>query len=163
MASTHGTGRNRTVVTAPDKGSFPLDHFHECEEHAIRYNACLDKHQLMPKRCQKFQINYLECRMKHNLMGKEKIENLGFDQVNSYDNEERVSLSASLILTVFSMWCRGRETCSGNWSRSTRWRRGTCIGCVSQSRLKLTTICIMFDHLNRSSLVRINFAIMIFQ
>ena len=33
--------------------------------------------------------------MKHNLMGKEKIENLGFDQVNSYDNEERVSLSAS--------------------------------------------------------------------
>ena len=91
MASTHGTGRNRTVVTAPDKGSFPLDHFHECEEHAIRYNACLDKHQLMPKRCQKLQINYLECRMKHNLMGKEKIENLGFDEVNSWDNEEKVS------------------------------------------------------------------------
>ena len=90
MASTHGIGRNRTVVTAPDKGSFPLDHFHECEEHALRYNACLDKHQLMPKRCQKFQINYLECRMKHNLMGKEKIENLGFDQVNSWDNEEKV-------------------------------------------------------------------------
>ena len=45
----------------------------------------------MPKRCQKFQINYLECRMKHNLMGKEKIENLGFDQVNSWDNEEKVS------------------------------------------------------------------------
>ena len=44
MASTHGIGRNRTVVTAPDKGSFPLDHFHECEEHAVRYNACLDKH-----------------------------------------------------------------------------------------------------------------------
>ena len=92
MASTHGTGRNRTVVTAPDKGSFPLDHFHECEEHAIRYNACLDKHQLMPKRCQKFQINYLECRMKHNLMGKEKIENLGFDDVNTWDNEEKVSV-----------------------------------------------------------------------
>ena len=91
MASTHGIGRNRTVVTAPDKGSFPLDHFHECEEHAIRYNACLDKHQLMPKRCQKFQINYLECRMKHNLMGKEKIENLGFDEVNSWENEEKVS------------------------------------------------------------------------
>ena len=31
--------------------------------------------------------------MKHNLMGKEKIENLGFDQVNSWDNEEKVSLS----------------------------------------------------------------------
>lgn len=42
----------------------------------------------MPKRCQKFQINYLECRMKHNLMGKEKIENLGYTPVNSYQNEE---------------------------------------------------------------------------
>jgi hypothetical protein len=26
--------------------------------------------------------------MKHNLMGKEKIENLGYTEVNSYDNEE---------------------------------------------------------------------------
>lgn len=42
----------------------------------------------MPKRCQKFQINYLECRMKHNLMGKEKIENLGYTAVNTYENEE---------------------------------------------------------------------------
>ena len=32
--------------------------------------------------------------MKHNLMGKEKIENLGFDQVNSYENEENVSFIA---------------------------------------------------------------------
>jgi cytochrome c oxidase assembly protein subunit 19 len=36
--------KNRMPATAPDKGSFPLDHFHECEEHAILYNACLDKH-----------------------------------------------------------------------------------------------------------------------
>jgi len=88
MASTSVHGRSRQPAVAPDKGSFPLDHFHECEEHAVRYNACLDKHQLMPKRCQKFQISYLECRMKHNLMGKEKIENLGFSEVNSMDNEE---------------------------------------------------------------------------
>ena len=53
----------------------------------------------MPKRCQKFQINYLECRMKHNLMGKEKIENLGFDQVNSYDNEEKVSFYSWSIIS----------------------------------------------------------------
>ena len=84
--NTHG--RHRSATSAPDKGAFPLDHFHECEEHAVRYNACLDKHQLMPKRCQKFQISYLECRMKHNLMGQESIENLGFDKVNSWDNEE---------------------------------------------------------------------------
>lgn len=43
--------RARMAVSPPDKGSFPLDHFHECEEHAVLYNACLDKHALMPKRC----------------------------------------------------------------------------------------------------------------
>ena len=42
----------------------------------------------MPKRCQKFQISYLECRMKHNLMGKDKIENLGFTEMNSIETEE---------------------------------------------------------------------------
>lgn len=30
--------------------------------------------------------------MKHNLMGKEKIENLGYSEVNTYENEEAVSL-----------------------------------------------------------------------
>ena len=54
----------------------------------MRYNACLDKHQLMPKRCQKFQINYIECRMKHGPMGQEKIKNLGFTEVNTWDSEE---------------------------------------------------------------------------
>jgi hypothetical protein len=29
--------------------------------------------------------------MKHNLMGKEKIENLGFTQVNSFENETEVT------------------------------------------------------------------------
>lgn len=42
----------------------------------------------MPKRCQKFQINYIECRMKFGLMGKEKIENLGFNEVNKWESEE---------------------------------------------------------------------------
>ncbi len=38
-------------AVAPDRGSFPIDHFYESEEHAVRYNTCLDKHQLMNKRC----------------------------------------------------------------------------------------------------------------
>jgi len=29
--------------------------------------------------------------MKHNLMNKEKIENLGYTEVNTYENEEQVS------------------------------------------------------------------------
>ena len=31
-------------------------------------------------------------------MGKEKIENLGFDQVNSWDNEEKVSLVITISI-----------------------------------------------------------------
>lgn len=50
----------------------------------------------MPKRCQKYQINYIECRMKHGLMGKEKIENLGFSQINTWETEEQVKI---IILT----------------------------------------------------------------
>ena len=37
--------------------------------------------------------------MKHNLMGKEKIENLGFTQVNSFENETEVTF---FHLTLFS-------------------------------------------------------------
>ena len=55
---------DRQSVKPPEKGSFPLDHFHDCDKDAKRYNKCLRKHKLMPKRCRKFQINYLECRMK---------------------------------------------------------------------------------------------------
>lgn len=109
------------AITAPDKGSFPLDHFHECEEHAIRYNACLDKHQLMPKRCQKFQINYIECRMKYGLMGKEKIENLGYSQMNTWENEEQKKKELYRKLVEIDkmaerniMRMRGRDTHDNN-------------------------------------------------
>ena len=56
------------MAKAPDKGSFPLDHFHECDKFAEFYMRCLDKHQLMPKRCRQPQIDYLNCRMDKGLM-----------------------------------------------------------------------------------------------
>ncbi len=45
-------------------------------------------------------------------MGKEKIENLGFDEVNSYDNEEKVSLNFSQIIfrNLMSVLCCAEET-----------------------------------------------------
>ena len=76
--------RNR----APDKGSFPLDHFHECDEQANLYNVCVEKHQLMPKRCQQHQIDYLTCRMKTGLMEKEDFDKLGFSDKNKWENEQ---------------------------------------------------------------------------
>ena len=53
----------RVSLKPPDKGSFPLDHFHECDRQAKQYTDCLQKHQLLPKRCRKFQVDYLQCRM----------------------------------------------------------------------------------------------------
>lgn len=50
--STPGTGRTKPSITPPDKGSFPLDHFKECEHLVEKYIRCVNKHQLMPKRCQ---------------------------------------------------------------------------------------------------------------
>jgi len=36
--------------------------------------------------------------MKHNLMGKEKIENLGFSEVNSFENETEVRMQLDDLL-----------------------------------------------------------------
>ena len=35
--------------------------------------------------------------MKHNLMGKDKIENLGFSDVNSWENETEVNVFDDLL------------------------------------------------------------------
>jgi len=56
-------GKKPSVV-APDRGSFPLDHFKECEDIVTKYLKCVSKHELMPKRCQQLQKDYLNCRMK---------------------------------------------------------------------------------------------------
>lgn len=80
---------DRQVIKPPDKGSFPLDHFHECNDEAVHYSKCVSKHQLMPKRCRKFQIEYLDCRMKNNLMESESMERLGFIDENSWESEEQ--------------------------------------------------------------------------
>lgn len=50
-------------IKPPDKGSFPLDHFQECNNEAVKYNECITRHSLMPKRCKNFQFEYLKCRM----------------------------------------------------------------------------------------------------
>ena len=73
--------------SAPERGSFPLDHFRLCEEQALRFNDCMAGHGMMPKKCQRFQKNYLQCRMKAGLMKPEPLENLGFTEANSYPAE----------------------------------------------------------------------------
>lgn len=53
----------RALNKAPDKGSFPIDHFHECSNEAVSYSKCIDEHKLIPKKCRDQQKAYLECRM----------------------------------------------------------------------------------------------------
>lgn len=79
---------NRQVIKPPDKGSFPLDHFHDCNREALDYSNCVQKHQMMPKRCRVFQKNYLECRMRHGLMDKTDLDSLGFGKELDWNSEE---------------------------------------------------------------------------
>ena len=79
---------SRQVIKPPDKGSFPLDHFHDCNNEAKEYNSCMERHQMMPKRCRIFQKKYLECRMKAGLMEKQDMETLGFTQDLDWNTEE---------------------------------------------------------------------------
>lgn len=56
--------RNKKAsVVPPEKGSFPIDHFKECQDIVDKYLKCISKHELMPKRCQELQKDYLNCRM----------------------------------------------------------------------------------------------------
>mmetsp|Transcript_31494 Transcript_31494/g.35803 ORF Transcript_31494/g.35803 Transcript_31494/m.35803 type:complete len:121 (-) Transcript_31494:194-556(-) len=88
MAAIPGV-RPKKVAGSPDKGSFPLDHFHECDEFAQVYRACLNKHRLMPKRCQQYQMEYLECRMNSGLMEQTPMKKLGFSEQSSWETEAR--------------------------------------------------------------------------
>ena len=80
---------SRQVIRPPDKGSFPLDHFHDCNNEAKEYANCMTRHQMMPKRCRNFQRKYLECRMKAGLMEQTDFESLGFGENLDWDSEEQ--------------------------------------------------------------------------
>jgi len=84
--------------------------------------------------------------MKHGLMGKEKIENLGFSTVNTYENEGEVSAECGELMSLMSccfLVCRGSESCLESWLKLIKWLNGTSIEC--KARAKLTTICTMFE------------------
>jgi cytochrome c oxidase assembly protein subunit 19 len=79
---------SRIQSKAPDKGSFPLDHFKECKKEVAQYNKCLLKFDNLPKRCRKYQKAYLECRMDNGLMEKESLNKLGFTDDLEWETEQ---------------------------------------------------------------------------
>lgn len=78
----------RFIPTAPDKGSFPLDHSGACKIFMLRYMSCLTEHKDNTANCREETKNYLNCRMENNLMAKEEWSKLGFtEQDNNKDKE----------------------------------------------------------------------------
>jgi len=68
----------RMIVSPPEKGSFPLDHFLECQTTVDAYKTCLSEHNNAAAYCHSLAKAYLQCRMDHGLMAKENLDNLGF-------------------------------------------------------------------------------------
>ena len=73
--------------SAPDKGSFPLDHDGECKKSMLQYMVCIQKNNQENTLCRQESKNYLKCRMEHNLMTKDDWKKLG------YSDDETVSTS----------------------------------------------------------------------
>lgn len=82
-------GPRSQTGSAPDKGSFPLDHFQECGEQAEAYRVCLAQVSNIPKKCKELAAAYLECRMNTGLMEKQPLEDLGFTEENTQEYEDK--------------------------------------------------------------------------
>ncbi|KAL7410858.1 hypothetical protein BDY24DRAFT_398709 [Mrakia frigida] len=66
-------------VSPPEKGSFPLDHDHDCSPVMKSYLSCLRKNAAKSEKCRDISKAYLQCRFDHGLMEKADWASLGFD------------------------------------------------------------------------------------
>lgn len=66
--------------TAPEKGSFPLDHLSVCKKFMLQYMNCMRENKDKNESCRIEAKNYLNCRMENNLMAVETFEKLGFSE-----------------------------------------------------------------------------------
>ena len=71
-------GAKKFIPTAPDKGSFPLDHEGECKEFYLRFMICLSEAGNVASACRGESKDYLGCRMERGLMAREDWGKLGF-------------------------------------------------------------------------------------
>ncbi|CAF1906540.1 hypothetical protein HID58_047054 [Brassica napus] len=77
----------------PEKGIFPLDHFHECDSEKKEYIGCLKVSAHKSEQCRHLSKKYLHCRIDHdtyllcrNLMAKQDMTELGFSQLKELDS-----------------------------------------------------------------------------
>ena len=81
--------RSSPAVSPPEKGSFPIDHFRECDHEAEAYRKCLMATSGIPKKCKDAAQAYLECRMDKGLMARHSPEELGFIPESSWEFEKK--------------------------------------------------------------------------
>ncbi|XP_004688401.1 PREDICTED: cytochrome c oxidase assembly protein COX19 [Condylura cristata] len=78
MSTAMNFGSKSFQPRAPDKGSFPLDHFGECKRFKEKFMKCLRDKNFENALCRNESKEYLECRMERQLMAQEPLEKLGF-------------------------------------------------------------------------------------
>uniref|UniRef100_A0A3P9QCR3 Cytochrome c oxidase assembly protein COX19 n=2 Tax=Poecilia reticulata TaxID=8081 RepID=A0A3P9QCR3_POERE len=78
MSTAMNFGTKSFKPRAPDKGSFPLDHFGECKAFKEKFMQCLRENTFDNSKCRLQSKDYLECRMDHQLMAREPLQKLGF-------------------------------------------------------------------------------------
>lgn len=91
MSTAMNFGSKSFRPRAPDKGSFPLDHFGECKVFKEKFMKCLRENSFDNFKCRCQSKEYLECRMDNQLMAKESLGRLGFkdltDTLPSQENQ----------------------------------------------------------------------------
>ncbi|XP_034844114.1 cytochrome c oxidase assembly protein COX19 [Mirounga angustirostris] len=78
MSTAMNFGSKSFQPRPPDKGSFPLDHFGECQSFKEEFMRCLRDRKFENALCRRESKAYLECRMQRQLMAQEPLEKLGF-------------------------------------------------------------------------------------
>jgi cytochrome c oxidase assembly protein subunit 19 len=66
----------------PQRGSFPLDHLHECDHTIEQYFLCMKKSKQNAQKCRIESRAYLDCRLEKNLMTKEDYRSANLPDVN---------------------------------------------------------------------------------
>uniref|UniRef100_A0A182PK93 Flavoprotein domain-containing protein n=1 Tax=Anopheles epiroticus TaxID=199890 RepID=A0A182PK93_9DIPT len=71
-------GQKKFIPTAPEKGSFPLDHGGQCRKLMLFYMRCLRENADDNSACREESKAYLQCRMDNDLMAREDFSKLGY-------------------------------------------------------------------------------------
>ncbi|XP_031280288.1 cytochrome c oxidase assembly protein COX19-like [Pistacia vera] len=94
MSAGGAFGGNRGVrPVPPEKGIFPLDHFHQCDLEKKDYLGCLKSAGHQSEKCRLFSKKYLECRMAKNLMAKQDLAELGFREERDLEISRKENVS----------------------------------------------------------------------